>query len=159
MWIRNASLSLILLIALAWLAGCSSPSNEEAGAQGVSGGAEQSAVQVDDPEVQAVVDAWLERLDAGDHEATWAMAGSLFKAELSAEQWGEAMAEMRENMGAVTQRRLHEYTVETIMPGVPEGRYAMFEYRSVFEKQDQGAELVVCAREEGEWRVVGYFVQ
>ncbi|MFN2349956.1 MAG: DUF4019 domain-containing protein [Thioalkalivibrio sp.] len=113
----------------------------------------------DDAAAIKVADAWLAMVDANDHQGSWEATGELFKGEVSAEEWGEAMAAVREEMGAVTQRLLRDLTRESVMPGAPEGEYVLMEYGSTFEKQGRGAELVVCMKEEGEWRVVGYFVQ
>jgi hypothetical protein len=150
------TLSLIpLVLSLALLLAACGPSSTAEG--------ETSA-----PDVAADVDAaalaaaegWLALVDADDHEASWQATGPLFQEEVSAGEWRDSMTQVREDMGAVTERRLHDQTLETVMPGVPEGVYLMLEYRSVFERQPQGAELVVLARQEdGSWAVIGYFLQ
>jgi len=113
----------------------------------------------DDAAAIKVADAWLAMVDANDHQGSWEATGELFKGEVSAQEWQASMSEVREEMGAVTQRLLSDLTRESVMPGAPEGEYILMEYSSSFEKQGRGAELVVCMKEDGEWRVVGYFVQ
>jgi hypothetical protein len=152
---RNALPILLFTVLLAMVSACSPPSTAE------DDDASSSAVTEGlDPAVLEAAEAWLAKVDAGDYQGSWEATGAMFRDEVSAEQWHESMTQVREDMGAVTERRLHEHTLETIMPGVPEGEYMMLEYRSVFEKQPQGAELVVCMKDEdGAWRVIGYFLQ
>lgn len=152
---RNALLTLLFAVALALVSACSPPSTNEE--NDVSTSAVTEGV---DPAVLDAAEAWLAMVDAGDYQGSWEATGAMFREEVSAEQWHESMAQVREDMGAVTERRLHEHTLESVMPGVPEGEYMMLEYRSVFEKQPDGAELVVCTKDEdGTWRVIGYFLQ
>jgi hypothetical protein len=152
---RNALLPLFFTVVLAMVSACSpSPmaEDDDASTSAVAEGL--------DPAVLEAAETWLAMVDADDYQGSWEATGALFREEVSPEQWHESMTQVREDMGAVTERRLHEHTLETIMPGVPEGEYMMLEYRSVFEKQPQGAELVVCMKDEdGAWRVVGYFLQ
>lgn len=113
-----------------------------------------------EPGVLETAQDWLALLDADDFQGSWEATGELFRNEVNAAQWRESMEEVRREMGAVTERTLHDQTLETVMPGVPVGRYVMLEYRTVFEKQPRGAELVVTMEDEhGEWQVIGYFLQ
>ena len=150
------TLSLIpLVLSLALLlpaCGPSSTAEDEASAPDVAADVDAAAL--------AAAEGWLALVDADDYEASWQATGILFREEVPAGEWRDSMTQVREDMGAVTERRLHDQTLQTVMPGVPEGVYLMLEYRSVFERQPQGAELVVLTRQDdGTWRVIGYFLQ
>lgn len=151
---RTLSLTPLVLSLALWLPACgpSSTAEDEAAAPDAAAHVDAAAL--------AAAEGWLALVDADDYEASWQATGTLFQQEVSAGEWGDSMTQVREDMGAVTERRLHDQTLETVMPGVPEGVYLMLEYRSVFERQPQGAELVVLARQEdGSWGVIGYFLQ
>jgi hypothetical protein len=149
---RRFPLGLLFLFAVFLLPACGPSSTEEAARPSV-------AAEVD-PAVLETAERWLALVDADDFPGSWAATGDLFKGEVSEETWQESMAEVREQMGAVRERHLQNQTLETVMPGAPEGEYMMLEYRSVFDQQARGAELVVLMKQDdGSWRVIGYFLQ
>lgn len=144
---RIAPIGLLLVLSLSLLAACG-PSTTAENDDGV------------DPAALSEAERWLALVDANDYAGSWAATGDLFKGEVSEEEWRESMAVFREDMGAVRERTLQDQTLETIMPGAPEGEYLMLEYRSVFDQQARGAELVVLMRQDDDsWRVIGYFLQ
>ena len=145
---RIAPIALLLVLSLFLFTAC-----------GPSTDAENDEIRVD-PAALSEAERWLALVDANDYSGSWAATGDLFKGEVSEEEWRESMAVFREDMGAVRERTLQDQTLETVMPGAPEGEYLMLEYRSVFDQQARGAELVVLMRQDdGSWRVIGYFLQ
>lgn len=102
---------------------------------------------------------WLAHLDNGDYQASWDSAASLFKNQVSAKQWRKAAAGVREPLGAVQSRELMTETLTNSLPGVPDGQYVVFQFRTVFANKAEAVETVTPMLDNGEWRVSGYFVK
>ena len=47
----------------------------------------------------------------------------------------------------------------TSLPGARDGEYVVIQYRSVFEHKQAAVETVTPMREEGDWKVAGYYIK
>ena len=120
-----------------------------------------SQVQADDKQrlaEQAALD-WLAQLDAGDYQGSWQSAASLFKMQVSSEQWEQAASRARTPFGSLESRELVEATYSTSLPGAPDGEYVVLMFRTAFENKSEAVETVTPMLDDGEWRVFGYFVR
>jgi hypothetical protein len=111
---------------------------------------------------------WITALDAGDTARTWEDASSVFKEAISPEDWAKACARAQETLGALRSREPQTKSISGTLPGVPDGWYAVFQYKSVFEKAPDTVETFTLKldtvdgqrwTQEGTWRVIGHSVR
>jgi hypothetical protein len=46
-----------------------------------------------------------------------------------------------------------------MLPGVPDGDYAVITFNSVFAKKAQSGEMLSLVLEDGRWKAGGYFIK
>jgi hypothetical protein len=107
---------------------------------------------------QKAAEAWLPLVDGGKYQESWQRAAKQFRQAVTAEVWAQQVAAVAAQVGAVESRRLESAQHSSELPNVPPGDYVVLTYSSVFAKVPRAREVVVTVLEEGEWRVVGYFV-
>ena len=118
-----------------------------------------STLQASENEAIEAATVWLALVDQGEYEKSWQEAGSLFKKSVTIEQWSTAVKDAREMLGDVVTRQFSSSEEHTSLPGVPDGRYVILFFDSVFEKKQKALETVTTMLDEGgRWRVSGYFV-
>ena len=109
---------------------------------------------------QAAATDWLRRIDGGEYAASWQTAADMFKAAISAQAWEQAVQSARGPLGASRHRTETSARFTKSLPGVPDGRYVVIQFKSVFEKKADLIETVTVAQDtDGVWRVAGYFVR
>lgn len=116
-----------------------------------------------DPRISAAVSAardWLLMTDHGDAEESFKRAGARFRGAMNVAQWQAALARERTPRGAVVQRAVVQTAIQRSLQGLPEGDYALLQFRTSFAKQTDAGESVTLEREaDGVWRVIGYFIK
>src|SRR5215213_4429182 len=111
-------------------------------------------------EGSAAADAWLAHVDAGEVEASWEAASSLFRQVVDLAQWREQFEKLRSVFGRTLRRELGDVRYATSIPGAPDGEYVVSEYAAELERKREACETAVAMREaDGSWRVGGYFVR
>ena len=111
-------------------------------------------------EAQAVALAWLALTDANDAQASWASSGAKFRNAITAERWKEGLAKLRVPLGPMQRRTLHEATFARVIPGLPDGDYALLRFRTLFSGKPDAEESVTLERDSaGAWQVVGYVIR
>jgi len=109
---------------------------------------------------QAAAQTWLELIDAGNFEASWTSASSLFRARVSQAQWGNAVAGVRDTLGPLKSRTLQSVTLQHSFPGASDGSYITIKYATVFANKASATETVTPMLEaDGTWHVSGYYVR
>jgi hypothetical protein len=134
----------LVAIAIAVFAFCAAP---------LSGPLAQSPLAPD-----AAARQWLSYIDGDDYAKGWARAGSPFKAKMTAQVLQGKIAPVREPLGAVMQRLLSRVTYADTAPGLPDGKYAVVQFRSHFTGPVVALETVWLAAENDHWMVIGYFI-
>ena len=110
--------------------------------------------------VQAVARDWLVLIDRGEAPASWNAAGKRFQAAMPLSGWADTLRKERIPLGAVGSRAALRTSFQKQFAGVPEGDYALVGFETSFAERPQGHETVTLEREDdGNWRVVGYFVR
>ena len=121
------------------------------------------AARAQDPRetaVQTVARDWLALTDRLDAANSWRTAGEKFRNQMAAEPWAKALQSAREPLGAVQQRAAVSTSFRNDIPGAPDGKYALLQFRTAFEKKSEGHESVTLEQEsDGNWRVIGYFIR
>lgn len=161
-WIGGSFIMTVLAaIAIFTFAGVSPLSNQPSAAEidnaVASGASERIDVEQKDAEREGAARGWLKLVDAGvddgDWKASFEAAGSAFRAPNTAETWQAVSEQARGPLGAVLSREV--IAINDIAS--PE-RYQQVQFRSDFTNRKGVIESVTLQRENGELRVVGYFI-
>ena len=102
---------------------------------------------------------WLALVDGGQYEASWQRSSSLFRRQVSVEQWLQAMSAARTPMGNMTSRKLLSADYLTSLPGAPDGEYVVLQYQTSFQNKKTAIETITPMMDEGSWKVSGYYVR
>jgi hypothetical protein len=109
---------------------------------------------------QAVADSWLTVLDEGQYEASWEQAAKPLKVAISKDEWKKGCGGARQPLGKLVSRKVKSRQYTEQIPGVPDGKYVVIQYDSVFEQKASAVETVTPMVDfDGAWRVSGYFVK
>lgn len=117
---------------------------------------------------EQALEPWMAALDAGDTARTWEDASSVLKEAVSAEDWKKAYDVTHETLGGLRSREALSKSFSGSLPGAPDGWYAVFQYKSVFEKQPDTVETFTMKLDpadgerwttDGTWRVIGHRVR
>ena len=104
--------------------------------------------------------AWLALVDSDNAEESWVEAGSLFKSDVKQKTWVGMLKQSRGPLGRVTSRELSSSGFSTKLPNAPKGEYGMLEYATGFANREGAIERVsLMLDDDGEFRVIGYFIQ
>ena len=102
---------------------------------------------------------WLALVDGRQYRESWNRAASLFKQQVSAEQWQQAITAARDPFGIMISRQLMTSAYTTTLPGAPDGEYVVLQFKTVFKNKQQAIETVTPMLDNGNWRVSGYYVR
>ena len=102
---------------------------------------------------------WLQLTDQAKYEETWTQASSLFKAAILLEDWARAVAAARDPLEGLVSRKLNSAEFHRELPGAPDGEYVVMTFDSVFENKARAIETVTVMKDDGAWRVSGYFIR
>lgn len=107
----------------------------------------------------AAANDWLALVDAGQFVASWQRAASLFQKSVLADQWTKSISTVRTPFGKFISRELLSANYVTSLPGAPDGRYVVIQYRCKFENKQAAVETVTPMFDDGDWKVSGYYVK
>lgn len=112
------------------------------------------------PEEDATVAAerWLAALDSGQWSRSWDHAAGLFRKAVPKKAWTQQISALRGPMGPVVSRSIISAQYTESLPGAPDGRYVVIQYRTVFANKAKAVETVTPSFDDGAWRVSGYFI-
>lgn len=97
---------------------------------------------------------WLALVDAGDWQNSWQSTGESFRKLNTVELWTLASLKVRTPLGVVASRELLS---EDSVPTPPNGNIVI-KFRTSFASKADVLETVALSREDGTWKVVGYFI-
>ena len=121
-----------------------------------------------DSEVIKAADQWLALIDAGDWAGSYAATGQSFKDLNSLEVWTKVASETQPQFGKVQLRDVTEvqakgsdtgrrFLSEQFVPAPPMG-YQMVKFETNFTSKPDAIETLTLVKEDGTWKVVGYWV-
>ena len=114
---------------------------------------------VDTSDAMAAANEWLALVDRGRGREAYEMAAESFRKGIEQLKWEVATDNVRNTLGNVVARKLRTATFTRTLPGAPDGEYVLFYFDTRFEKKALATELVTSERENGTWRVGGYWVR
>ena len=146
-------LTIAFLIAVTLVAGCEVSFN--------SGTADKGTVEAGTAEEQTAVakaaNAFLKRLDAGKADETWSTASPLLSRSTNQVVWSVGIRTFRGSVGSFKSRGLKGIGFTHTVDGVPPGDYAGVGFDTTFSNSTV-EEKVVLHKDQGEWKVMGYFL-
>ncbi len=102
---------------------------------------------------------WLALIDGRQYLDSWDQAASLFKQQVSADNWLQSISAARQPLGAMISRKLISATYATSLPGAPDGEYVVLQYQTTFRYKKSAVETVTPMLDNKRWRVSGYYVR
>ena len=123
--------------------------------------ASMNAYSSDDKKREADLAAgkWLALVDGQQYLESWNGAALLFKQQVSAENWLQAISAARQPLGSMLSRKLLTATYATSLPGAPDGEYVVLQYQTTFQYKKSAIETVTPMLDDNRWRVSGYYVR
>lgn len=121
-----------------------------------------AVAQDSDKEAAALAAAaeWLSMADAGQYGQSWNEAAGFFRNAVTQDKWEQAMQAARAPLGGLLAREVKHKKYTTSLPGIPDGEYVVIQFEASFENKKSAIETVTMMLEkDGQWRVVGYYIQ
>lgn len=103
--------------------------------------------------------SWLELADEDKFSKTYDATAALFQKNVTKEDWKKSLEGVRSPLGKVVSREVAAQRYLTQMPGAPDGEYVVLQFRTEFENKKEAMETVTPIKENGEWKVSGYFIK
>ena len=101
---------------------------------------------------------WAALVDGGRWEDSWRAAAAIFRSQVTAEQWADAVRPVRGPLGKVAGRSVLSVQRTNTLPGAPAGEYEVVQFQTEFASRE-AIETFVMVREGGGWKVSGYFIR
>ena len=98
---------------------------------------------------------WLSLVDEQKYEESWNQASSMFRNEVTKEQWITALKRSREPLGAVASRTRTRLEFSKALRGAPDGDYAIIHFSTTFNGKS-ATERLTLTKEEGKWQMAAY---
>tara|TARA_B100000678_G_scaffold178115_1_gene148576 strand:- start:36 stop:803 length:768 start_codon:yes stop_codon:yes gene_type:complete len=117
-----------------------------------------SAITATAPAATAARD-WAGILDRGEWAESWSKAAHFFQTQVTKDKWVSQVQPVRGPLGAVTSRTFASGQRMTTLPGGMTGNYALVVFRTDFANAKGATETVTLTRENGAWKVIGYFIR
>lgn len=103
---------------------------------------------------------WFASADAGLYDKTWEQSAVFFQQAVTKVEWEATLRAVRAPIGDLKNRSVVSTTFAEKLPGAPNGKYVVLQYASEDTKKAEVIETVVLMlREDGTWKVSGYFVK
>ena len=115
-------------------------------------------MQSDEDAARESVDAWFALLDARNYAEAYDATGSIFREEVTEEEFRSSMEERQTILGAVESRTLSSTQRLSVVPDAPPGDYFVFEFDGVYELRPNARERVTAVSESDGWPVVGIYI-
>ena len=108
--------------------------------------------------VRAAAKALAARLDGGQYDEAWAMAGPNLSARTTQEEFVRYVSTLREPLGAAGKRTIKGFGFPTELEGAPQGQYGLITVETDFANASAVEEKFVFELVAGKWRLVGYWL-
>ena len=106
-------------------------------------------------EAAAAAREYLAMIDIGDYDETWERSGSALRDTTNRFVWTNMLKATRRSLGIDADRQVDGSTQPDA--GVPVGEYVLVQFKSK-SGNATATEKVVMQREQGAWKIVGYFI-
>lgn len=109
---------------------------------------------------QRSAESWLALVDSGKYADSWQESASLFKAQVTKDQWSSMISATRDPLGKLVSRKLKSAQYTKTLPGAPDGEYVVIQFNTSFGHKQSAVETITpMLDKDGKWRVSGYFIK
>ncbi len=147
-WLIGGLAIMSVILGILALAALPQPASAPASAQA------SAAVPVAETEAVRAARDWLQLHDEGRWRETWDQMGSQMRKANSLERWTEVAQSVRPPLGATVSRVA---IARDDVPAPPAG-IQVVKFRTRFANKADAVETVSLAREDGNWKVVGIYI-
>jgi hypothetical protein len=120
-------------------------------------GAFMAVAAPDSEEASTSGQKWLALLDDQKYDESWNQAGSLFRSEVTQEQWIASLKRFRDPLGPMVSRASARIDFAKTLRGAPDGDYAIIHFTTSFKNKDV-TERLTLVKEDGKWQVAAYAI-
>ena len=103
--------------------------------------------------------AWLKINDSGDYAKSYSECGKIFQAALTVDKWKSSVEAVLKPLGKLKSRENISAKFTTTVPSAPDGEYVIMQFKTSFEHKKEAIETVSVVKENGIWKVVGYYIK
>jgi DNA-binding CsgD family transcriptional regulator len=103
--------------------------------------------------------SWAKLLDDKRWADSWKTSGAFFQSQIEEARWTETARTLRQSLGAAGSRSVKSVSSARSLPGVPDGDYKIIQFATAFANKADAVETVVLAKENGDWKIYGYFIR
>ena len=100
---------------------------------------------------------WLVLLDEQKYEESWKLSGSMFREQVTEEQWVAALKRSRDPMGELVSRTASRVDFTKTLRGAPDAEYCIIHYRTALRNKTI-TERLTLVMEDGKWQVSAYAI-
>jgi hypothetical protein len=101
-------------------------------------------------EVSADAQKWLSLVDDMKYEESWKEASSMFRNEVTQEQWIAALTRSREPLGLLVSRTRTRIQFTKSLRGAPDAEYVILHFQTTFANKT-ATERLTLVKEDGGW--------
>jgi hypothetical protein len=98
---------------------------------------------------------WLSLVDDQKYEESWNQASSMFRSEVTLEQWVAALKRSREPLGPLVSRTPSRVQFSRSLRGAPEADYAIIHFTTSFTGKS-ATERLTLVKDGGRWQMAAY---
>jgi DNA-binding CsgD family transcriptional regulator len=150
-WLIAGVALMSVLVAILALAAAPQSAGAPASAQAQ---APSAAAPVAETEAVRAARDWLRLHDEGRWRETWELTTAQFRKQNTAARWAEVAGAVRPPLGATLSR----VAISADSVPAPPAGVEVVKFRTRFANKADAVETVSLAREEGQWRVVGIYI-
>jgi hypothetical protein len=114
-------------------------------------------------EAVAAMEKWLALVDDGKFAKSWKEASADFKKAVSEKTWEASIAAARTPLGKLESRKLASALEQSQIPSpdgtIVKGDFVIAQFDTAFKNLAFAVETVTFVREDGTWKVSGYYVR
>jgi hypothetical protein len=103
---------------------------------------------------------WLSLVDGKKYDDSWKESATFFRSKVSQQQWNSMLEQTRSPLGNSIHRAVTSSQPMTTLPGAPNGKYVIIQFKASFQNRKDAIETVTPMLEkDGTWHVAGYFIK
>jgi hypothetical protein len=106
-----------------------------------------------------VAESWLLLVDSGSYGESWEKSATFFKEKVPKDQWINNLNGVLSPFGKVIKREVISANFYTELPGAPDGEYVVIKFKTSFENKNNSVETVTPMKDDGKWKVSGYYIK
>ena len=101
---------------------------------------------------------WLSLLDNQKYEESWKQAASMFRDQVTQEQWLISLRRFRDPLGPLLSRTTSRVDFAKSLRGAPDGDYAIIHFTTSFKNKNDVTERLTLVKEDAKWQMAAYAI-